>query len=254
MTRDPTQRFSTRVEDYRRYRPSYPPGVLELLERECSLTSSSVVADIGSGTGLLSELLLQRGCTVVGVEPNAEMREAGERILSRWPLFRSVSGRAENTMLEPASFDLITAGQAFHWFEPAGTRREFQRILKPGGFVALVWNERISAGDPFLEGYESLLHRFAPDYSDSEHGRGNPATIASFFGPSPWKTASYANRQWLDLQGVRGRLRSSSYVPQPGTDGYAELLRGIEALFAKHQRDGRIALTYETRVYYGPLL
>src|ERR1035438_3538154 len=137
MSSDPTQRFSSRVEDYICYRPSYPADAIAFLERECGLTSQSRVADIGSGTGLLSEPFLRFGCEVDGVEPNAEMRAAGQRLLAGWPRFHSIAGRAEATTLPNGSADLVSAGQAFHWFDSDAARTEFRRILKPGGGGAL---------------------------------------------------------------------------------------------------------------------
>ena len=159
----PTVRFSTRVENYVRYRPGYPDAVLAWLRAECDLTPAAVVADIGSGTGKLAELFLRNGNRVFGVEPNREMREAGEGMLAGFPNFVSVDGAAEATTLPAASVDFVTAGQAFHWFDRQTARREFARILKPGGWVVLVWNERRS-DSPFLRDYEALLREFASEY------------------------------------------------------------------------------------------
>ena len=147
---DPTQRFTSRVEHYVRYRPSYPRDLLDLLETRCGLSSASVVADVGSGTGILSELFLENGNRVIGIEPNKEMREAAERRLRRHPRFTSVAGTAEATTLDDASADFVAAGQAFHWFDPERARTEFSRILKPGGWVVLAWNLRRKEATPFL--------------------------------------------------------------------------------------------------------
>src|ERR1019366_8204811 len=125
---DPTGRFSSRVDDYVRYRPSYPSGIVTLLQLHCGLTPVSVVADIGSGTGLLAELFLKFGCVVFCVEPNIQMRIAGEHMLRGFGNFHSVDGRAENTGLGDASVDLAVSGQAFHWFDPVRTRDELRRI------------------------------------------------------------------------------------------------------------------------------
>ena len=135
---DPTQCFSNRVENYARFRPYYPQAVPELLKAECGLTSASVIADVGSGTGVLSEMFLERGNRVFGVEPNEEMRKAGERLLERYPNFTSVAGTAEDTKLVTPSVDFVVAGQTFHWFDAARSRGEFARILRAGGWVALV--------------------------------------------------------------------------------------------------------------------
>jgi ubiquinone/menaquinone biosynthesis C-methylase UbiE len=147
---DPTQRFTNRVDHYTKYRPPYPRAVLDLLRVKCGLTSTSVVADVGSGTGILSQLFLNNGNRVFGIEPNKEMREAGERRLNDHPRFTSVAGTAEATTLDDDSVDLVTAGQAFHWLDPERTRTEFARILEPGGWVVLVWNWRRKDKTPFL--------------------------------------------------------------------------------------------------------
>jgi SAM-dependent methyltransferase len=130
------------VNHYARHRPPYPPAVLHLLETECGLTSASVVADVGSGTGILSEPFLRNGNRVFGVEPNKGMREAGERRLGQHPRFTSVAGTAEAKTLASDSVDFVATGQAFHWFDPERSRTELARILKPRGCVALVWNWR----------------------------------------------------------------------------------------------------------------
>jgi len=247
MSSDPTERFSSRVEDYMRYRPSYPSEAIAFLERECGLTSQSRVADIGSGTGLLSELFLRFGCEVYGVEPNPEMRAAGERLLAGWPRFHSVAGRAEATTLAGRSADLVSAGQAFHWFPPDGARTEFQRILKPHGWVALVWNERLDSPG-FNAGYEDLVTRYGPE-------RPHIATseLDHFFGGRGWRLAQFPNQQRLDREGLRGRFFSSSYAPLPGAANHKPLMRELDRLFDEFQRDGRVTLLYTTEVYIGRL-
>ena len=160
-----TERFTDRVENYSKYRPTYPAGVINLLKSECGLSPESDVADIGSGTGILAKLLLRNCKRVFGVEPNAAMRDAGKALLKNYPTFITVAGSAENTTLPDASIDLITAGQAFHWFDEMKARVEFKRILKSGGFVALVWNDRRLDSTPFLAAYEQLLREFGTDYA-----------------------------------------------------------------------------------------
>ena len=155
----PTERFTSRVETYIKYRPTYPAAVIDLLRSECGLTADAIVADVGSGTGILSELVLKNGNEVIGVEPNQAMRLAAEHLLSSYPRFRSVEGSAEASTLPAASVDLITAGQAFHWFDATAARREFARILKPNGSVALIWNDRQLDSTEFLRGYEALLRQ-----------------------------------------------------------------------------------------------
>ncbi len=156
LATDSKERFSNRVEDYVRYRPGYPRAVLDLLREECGFAPESVVADIGSGTGILTQMLLENGNVVYGVEPNAEMRAAGESLLQRYARFRSVAGSAEATTLPDASVDFVFVGQAFHWFEPKAARAEFERVLKPRGWVAVIWNERKKDATAFLREYETF--------------------------------------------------------------------------------------------------
>ena len=251
---DPTQRFSGRVENYVRYRPGYPPGVVPFLKREYGLTNDAVVADVGSGTGLLSRLFLENGNRVFGVEPNAEMRLAGERLLAGYAGFSSVSAVAEATTLPDAGVDFVTAGQAFHWFDPGPTRTEFARVLRPGGRVVLIWNARRKKGTSFSEAYERILQAYGTDYSEVEHGRrGSPDKVRAFFDPEPVETATFENAQTFDLDGIRGRALSSSYVPAEGDPGYSEMLEELERIFRVYQRDGTVTVEYDTRLYVGRL-
>ena len=247
MDLDPIVRFSARVEDYIHYRPSYPAGLLTVLESECGLTPHSRIADIGSGTGLLSELFLGFGCEIFGIEPNPDMRSAGERLLAGWPRFHSIDGRAEATTLPASSVDLITAAQSFHWFEVDGARSEFRRILKPEGWAVLVWNERLP-GPCFMAGYEDLVRRFGP-----ERPRVDEDRLSRFFGHGDWKLTLLSNQQRFDLEGLRGRFLSSSYAPVRGTRDSAALIEEIDRLFRQYQSNGLVTLLYETRVYTGKL-
>jgi SAM-dependent methyltransferase len=251
---DSTRRFSNRVDDYIRYRPSYPPAIVDLLAEECGLTPDWTIADIGSGPGNLTRLFLDHGAAVVGVEPNREMREAGERLLAGYPRFTSVEGTAEATGLPPASVDLVTAGQAFHWFDAARARQEFVRILRPPRWVALIWNERRVGSTPFLNAYEDLLLRFGSDYSAVRHqDTASDDKIAAFFGPGGYRLTIFDNRQLFDLAALQGRVRSSSYAPLPGQPGYDELAAGLERIFAEHQGDGVVSFDYDARLYLGRL-
>lgn len=252
MESDPTKRFSARVEDYIRYRPSYPAAMMDWLADECGLTPRSRIADVGSGTGILSGLFLQFGCEVHGVEPNAAMRLAAERLLAAESRFQSVEGRAEATGLPGCNFDFVTAGQSFHWFDPVVAHAEFRRILKPGGWVMLVWNERLVTTE-FLVGYEDLLQRLSTDYGRVDHRRIDTAEISRFFDHDRWLTASFPNHQDFDWDGLRGRLLSSSYVPLPGSSKYQAMMEELAGLFARWQQDGHVAVIYETKVYAGRL-
>ena len=253
MALDPTRRFSSRVDGYARYRPKYPPAVLALLERECGLTPEAVVADIGSGTGIFSKLLLDFGCQVFGVEPNREMRQAGENFLAGYPRFHSTEGRAEETTLPDKSADFVTAGQAFHWFDQPRAREEFRRILRPPGWVALVWNERLTTGT-FLEGYENLLLHYSPEYPKVDHRQVHNSTMDDFFGAGLWRKATITHAQKWDLDGTLGLLRSASYAPLPGTPEYDGITAELTKLFEQCHVAGKVAFEYETQLWWGRLL
>ena len=251
---DPTRRFSGRVENYARHRPGYPSEVLHLLRQRCGLAEGAGIADVGSGTGALARLFLENGNRVFGVEPNEEMRLAGERILRRYGQFASVAARAEETTLPDGAVDFVVAGQAFHWFDPGPARGEFVRILKPGGVVALIWNTRRKRGEPFLAGYEQLLRSHGTEYREVYHGRrGSRENIRELFYPDPVEEATFENRQAFDLEGLKGRLLSSSYVPDVGSPGHSEIMVAAECLFEEHQAAGRVVLEYDTQVFFGPL-
>lgn len=246
---DPTRRFSDRVDNYVRYRPGYPAAIIDLLAAECGLTRRSVVADIGSGTGLLARLFLDNGNRLYGVEPNQEMRQAGERLLAGYPGFTSLPGTAENTGLPDSCIDFITAGQAFHWFEPAAAIREFRRILKTGGWVVLVWNDRQGDDTPFLAEYERLLQRYAIDYGAVTHKGVDDSGLWTLFGDE-LKLATFENSQLFDYEGVKGRLLSSSYAPLPGHPNHEPMLSELYDLFQAYQENGQIRFRYTTLVYY----
>lgn len=250
---DPKRRFSSRVDNYVKYRPGYPGEILDLLTAKCGLTTTSVIADVGSGTGFLARLFLDMGCHVWGIEPNAEMRSAGENLLKNYRKFYSRDGSAEKTGLPGSSVDIISVGQAFHWFNLDLTRIEFERILKPGGWVVLVWNERRVDSSAFLRAYEQLLHRYGTDYDSSNHRHFNKEVIQAFFGNPTLQVQIFENIQWFDLEGLKGRVSSSSYVPEAGQPGYDDLMRELCQIFEVNQMDGKIAFEYDTRVYYGQL-
>jgi SAM-dependent methyltransferase len=247
-----TSRFSSRVGDYLRYRPGYPPQVIGLLRSDCGLTPESVIADVASGTGIFTRLLLENGNSVVGIEPNREMRAAGEQCLKGFERFTSVAGSAEATTLPAQSIDIITAAQAAHWFNRSQARREFIRILKPGGWLVLLWNERKTEGTAFLRDYERLLLTYGTDYQEVRHER-TTAEIADFFAPSPFQLRTFETSQACDYPALAGRLLSSSYTPQPGHPAYEAMLGELRRMFATHQIDERVVLRYDTRVFYGRL-
>ncbi|HMB84662.1 MAG TPA: class I SAM-dependent methyltransferase [Terriglobales bacterium] len=255
MTRSPTARFSDRVENYVRYRPGYPPEVLELLRAECGLRPSHIVADIASGTGVFTRLLLENGNSVFAVEPNTEMREMGiqqlESLESNDRLV-SVAGTAEETTLRSASLDFVTAAQAAHWFDLPRAREEFARILRPEGWCALIWNERRTATTLFLRDYEQLLLTYGTDYKEVRHER-TTAIIHDFFAPALCQERVFGLRQQFDYEGTAGRLLSSSYAPLEGHPSHAPMMRELQRIFRAHATDNVVEFEYNTRVYYGHL-
>jgi SAM-dependent methyltransferase len=247
---DAKQRFSSRVADYARYRPSYPAAVVDVLRTECGLRPDHAVADIGSGTGLLSELFLKNGNPVFGVEPNLEMRQGGEEHLPSHARFTSVNGSAEATSLPDASVDFVTAGQAFHWFEPAAARREFTRILRPLGWVVAVWNLR-ERESPFNRAYEDILVKYGTDYARvREAGAGS---LRSFFLDCPFSERRLPNGLLVGWEELAGLLRSASYIPGEGHGNFVAMMNSLHELFLSHQENGRVLMKHETHIYFGQL-
>jgi SAM-dependent methyltransferase len=248
---DPTERFSSRVEAYRRHRPGYPEALVPALMRLTGLGAGAEVADIGAGTGLFTQRLLQQGLRVFAVEPSRPMREAAETAFAGNTLFASVDGRAEQTGLADASLDLITAAQAFHWFNNRAARDEFARILKAGAPVALIWNRR-DTRRPLQQAYDALLRELAPEYGKVNHMNLGLDEIAEFLLPGEIGQLHFEHSQRLDFDGLLGRLKSASYCPAESSPHYIPLVTELLALFDHFAVDGHIEFDYETEVYVGP--
>jgi SAM-dependent methyltransferase len=249
-SQDSKERFSSRVDAYVKARPRYPRGVIDHLRRAIGFDPSWRVVDVGSGTGISCELFLENGNPVTAVEPNAPMREAAEAALGGFGGFTSVNASAEATMLPAASADLVVAAQAFHWFDVEKTRREFYRILRPGGYALLMWNDRQLGGTPFLEAYEQLLIDFGTDYLKVRHNNVDDAKLRAFFG-GDYESADLPNAQTLDYAGLEARLLSSSYTPPAGDRRHEPMLAALRAIFDRHQRDGAVSIEYRTQLFYG---
>jgi SAM-dependent methyltransferase len=251
--RDPLARFSDRAGDYVKYRPHYAHDVVHALSAACGLRPEHLIADVGCGPGLLAEIFLQNGNRVIGVEPNREMRVAGDQYLAVYPNFSMVDGSAEATALADQSVDFVVAGQAFHWFDPPKARAEFARILRPPAWVVLVWHDRDIDSTPFLRAYEVFIRKHGIDYEQVSHKYlANYDALEAFFAPNGMKLIQQHNQQRLDFDGLRGRLLSSSYIPKSG-ERYEAMARELPELFDDHAVEGRVTLEYDTKIYYGHL-
>ena len=244
-----TERFSDRVADYVRARPGYPPELAAFVAELHAPPAD--IADVGSGTGISTSMLLEAGYRVHAVEPNAAMRAAAEYVLDDRPGFTSVPGTAEATGLLDAAFDLVTVGQAFHWFDAAAALAEFRRILRASGWVVLFWNSRRLDSTPFLCGYEELLLRFGTDYAAVTERHSSAGPIDELFAPSPVLARTFPNEQRLDYPGLEARLLSSSYVPVAGQLLHAPMLVALRELFDAHAVDGYVVIEYDMRVFAG---
>jgi hypothetical protein len=257
---DSTQRFSTRVRFYVRSRPRYPSNLIPFLNSALGLLPAHIIADIGSGTGFLSEPFLSNRNHVFGVEPNAPMRKAAESLLGEFQNFHSINGTAEATTLPGKSIDFITAGQAFHWFEPNATRVEFKRILRlpsngTGGIVILIWNDR-RLDDAIAVDYQHLIDRHSIDHAAvkaRDTAAHEPAVLRSFFGSSGYQHQALENQQLLDEEGFLNRIISASYMPTPDHPSYSAMEVETRQLFAARQQNGQVCLRYDTNIYYGRL-
>ena len=253
MSTDPTKRFSSRVENYIKYRPNYPQAVIDCLRNRCGLSSKSAVADVGSGTGIFSQLLTSTAAQVYGVEPNRDMRDAAVRLLRGQSNFISVDGTSEATTLPDHSVDIVTAAQAFHWFDRVAARREFVRILSRGLGEMLIWNDRRTDSTPFLRDYERLLQTYADDYTQVNHREISEDIIAAFYAPGTFTATRAFIAQMFGYTGAEGRLMSSSYVPDAGRPNHAPMLQEMHRIFDLHQVNGQVAFEYDTLIYVGQL-
>jgi SAM-dependent methyltransferase len=212
-----------------------------------------VVVDVGVGTGLSAEPFLRAGYAVIGVEPSGPMRAVGDERLAATGRYRSVDGRAEATTLEANCAHLVIAGQAFHWFDPAAAGAEARRILAPGGWAALIWNDRPATGTPFLEGYEALLKTYGIDYDKISHRHVDTAAIDRYFAPTVPRVAHFDNPRALAWEDLAALVGSASYMPPPGHPRHPEMSAALRRLFDAYAFDGHVDVHYRSRMHYGPL-
>ena len=250
MKKDPISRFSNRVENYVKYRPHYPPEIIVFLKKENILSDNSIIADIGSGTGISSELFLKNGNKVYGVEPNNEMRKAAEKLFTDKPNFVSINAAAENTSLENESMDIVLAGQAFHWFDKDKTKTEFRRILKPGGTVILMWNVKKYDNSSLMKEYEALLNKYGTDYKEVKHENTGENEFNYFFDDK-YRIKMFDNEQVLDYEGFKGRLLSASYAPAPGMPEFEPMMEELQNIFNRNNNNGAVIIKYDTKLVFG---
>ncbi|GKU75675.1 class I SAM-dependent methyltransferase [Paenibacillus sp. L3-i20] len=243
--------FSNRVDDYVKYRPTYPKEALDFLYEEVGFKADSVIADLGAGTGKFSKLLLERGSEVIGVEPNKAMAEAATASLKGEARYRQVNGAGEHTGLPSQSVDFIVCAQAYHWFDRDGARTEFQRILNPNGKVVLIWNSRKLTGSPFLERYEQLLRTYGTDYEKVSHKNITIETLRPYFSNDSLKLNQFSYDQQLDEAALKGRLLSSSYTPAAGHPDHEPMIAELSNIFKDTQSGGVVAFEYVTELYWG---
>lgn len=253
MNQNPTTRFSRTVEYYIRYRPTYPAALMDFLSSALNLTPPSIIADVGAGTGKLTELFLENGNQTYAVEPNLEMRQAAEQLFHHYNNFISIDGTAESTTLPDKSVDFIAVGTAFHWFEPAATRREFQRILKPNGFVLLLWNYRQNERSAFMQEYEDYLLEYSSDYKKVKEAYPVDAMFDLFFGKGNWQQVIFKNTQVFDFEGLKGRYQSCSYALEEDSPQFHNAMDALRVIFERHQQNGKVTHWYHTVLYYGKL-
>ena len=245
-----TERFTLLAQDYIKYRPHYPKEIVKLLVKECGLNKNTIIADVGSGTGILAKLFLDNGNKVYGVEPNQAMREVAENYLKDYRQFHSLSGTAEATTLADQCIDLITVGTAFHWFDAIKTKHEFRRILKVGGWVVLVWNVRDVEQSALVANYEKLILNYSTDYKTSQAHAFDKTAVKEFFSPNEMKIQTFPNVQYFDWPGLKGRLLSASYSLRPGDHHYEKMIAELKEIFERHQKNGLVEFLYQTKVYY----
>ncbi|HMF53065.1 MAG TPA: class I SAM-dependent methyltransferase [Edaphobacter sp.] len=238
-----TERFTGRVGDYERYRSRYPAQVIDILAQRCGLTREAHVADIGAGTGMLSELFLEYGNALVAVEPNDEMRAACKHLAHAWPGMLVKEGTAEANGLEEASVDFVVAGRAFHWFDPVSAKEEFQRILRPGGWVVLVSNSRVRDESPQSVAFEALLREYGTDYEANYQRYKITPRIDAFFAGGDLFREEIAGEQRLTLEELIGLTQSFSVSPVPGDPRHAGMQKALEAFFSRWQKEGVVVIT-----------
>jgi SAM-dependent methyltransferase len=247
-----TTRFSNRVDNYVKHRPGYPDSIVQLLQQYFGADTSKIIVDIGAGTGISSEIFLKAGYRVTAVEPNKEMREKSIELLAHYPGFTAVNGTAETSGLPDHSADMIICAQAFHWFDKEKTRAAFKKLLNKDGILVLIWNERLTTGE-FQKAYDELIGRHAMDYVQVDHRNTSDEDIKAFYSPEPYRLTILSNQQIFDFEGLKGRLLSSSYMPNESNPGFDAMIKDLQQLFDLFNDQGKVIIRYKTKMYTGQL-
>ena len=251
--KDFTQRFTGRVEAYKRFRPRYPAAILEILQMKCGLTPETMVADVGAGTGMLAEVFLANGNRVFAIEPNAEMRAACRELEESYPKLTCIDGTAEATGLPASSIDLVAAGRAFHWFDPAKSKTEFRRVLRGESWVALLGLGRPGAGQrPMALEMERIMREYGTDYAALEDRYKLGDRAREFFGG----TVGSAEIQTLTTftwDEFLGNAISLSVMPMPGDPRFEAFEQALRGIFEKYQSNGKVEMPIECKMYLGRL-
>ena len=235
-----TERFSGRVEAYLAYRPRFPRGIIAFLREHGALPEDAVVADVGAGTGMLAEIFLEAGHRVIAVEPNAEMLQACRELASQRPALEVVEGTAEATTLPDASVDLIAVGRAMHWFDWPRAHREFERILRPGGWVLVATNGHRDSGAAVSNRLSEILRKWRTDSVEADTRRDFKERLQEFLDTSSWQRTTLHHSMTVDFATLLGYAESLSAIPRPGERGYEGMVAELRAVFAEYQRDGDV--------------
>jgi ubiquinone/menaquinone biosynthesis C-methylase UbiE len=265
-----TERFSGRVEAYLAYRPRFPRSILPFLREQGALPNGAIIADIGAGTGMLAEIFLEAGHRVIAVEPNAEMLEACRELATKHPALEIVQGSAEATKLPDASVDLIAVGRAMHWFDWPRAHREFQRILRPEGWVLVATNGHRDSGAPVsnrlsqilrkcrtdsaeADELSAILRKWRMDSAEADTTRNFKERLRGFLNMSTWQQTTLHHAMTVDFPKLLGYAQSLSAIPRPGERGYDEMLVELRAVFDRYQRDGSLVTPLSSDMDLGRL-
>lgn len=247
-------RYSCKIEDYAKYRPDFPSEIIDFLYASGDISNSSVIADIGSGTGRFTRLLLEKGNLVYGVERNNEMRAKAEELLSKYTKFISISGSAEETSLNSKSVDLITVAQAFHWFDKEKCLLEFKRIIKNNGKVFIVWDDFVGDYNDFSIEQGKVISQFRVVESENKGRKLTRAEmINKFFKNNKFRTMAFTHELYEGFDEFKGGILSASFTPKPGEENYEPFINKLQEVFDKYQQNGKVCTAFSSECYFGEL-